>query len=368
VTILPRCPVWRRRAGRVLSRVVTVVVAVCAGVTGFVVAAGTDTRAGTASVAGTAIGPRAAHVRSCVLTPAGVDPCGLWWGAALDATDSHLPAAVTAVQAGTGRRLDLVHTYHRWYDTFPTANELQLARSGHGLLLNWEPVDRHGRPMSWAAIAAGTHDAQITATARRLSATGTLVFLTFSHEPESALHAHGTPADFAAAFRHVHDVMAAAGAHNIRWVFDVMGLATPLWHARYLQMWPGARYVDWVAWDPYNWGTCRHHSSWQSFAQTVTPFYDWLHTAGFGGKPFMLAEYGTVERPGHPTAKADWLTTIPTQLARLPNLRALVYFDVPHPPANCNWQIATSHAAEHAFGVTASSGPFRATRSARLAP
>ena len=345
---------------------VTAAVALAAVVATIVVAAGTVNRAG--PVTGPAVGSPTAQARKCALTRAGADPCGLWWGAALDVTDSDLPAAVAAIQAGTGRRVDLVHTYHRWYETFPTASELRLARSGHGLLLNWEPVDRRGRPMSWAAIAAGRHDAQITATARRLAAAGTLVFLTFSHEPEAELHAHGTPADFAAAFRHVHDVIAAAGARNVRWVWDVMGLPDPVWHARYLQMWPGARYVDWVAWDPYNWGTCRNHSGWRSFTQTVTPFYDWLQTAGFGGKPFMLAEYGTVERPGHPSGKADWLTTIPTQLSRLPNLRALVYFDVPHPPANCNWQIATSHAAEHAFGVTASSGPFRATRSARLAP
>ena len=99
-----------------------------------------------------------------------------------------------------------------------------------------------------------------------------------------------------------------------------------------------------------------------TFTQTVTPFYDWLQTAGFGGKPFMLAEYGTVERPGHPSGKADWLTTIPTQLSRLPNLRALVYFDVPHPPANCDWEIATSHASQHAFGVTASSRPLNFPR------
>src|ERR1700722_403552 len=97
----------------------------------------------------------------CTTTPADAPTCGSWWGEALPTANSSTPAAVQVQEHGSGRRLDIVHTYHRWYDDFPTAAEQALSRSGHLLLINWEPTDQEGRPMSWAAIAAGASDEQI---------------------------------------------------------------------------------------------------------------------------------------------------------------------------------------------------------------
>ena len=61
------------------------------------------------------------------------------------------------------------------------------------------------------------------------------------------------PGDFAAAWRHVHDVVTAAGATNPSWVWSpnipYTG-STPL-----DGLYPGAVYVDAVALDGYNWGT-----------------------------------------------------------------------------------------------------------------
>ncbi len=299
----------------------------------------------------------------CTVTNGGSTDCGVWWGSALQVNDSALPAAVSARETASHRRLDIVHTYHRWDDQFPTPAERAIAATGHELMLNWEPVDRKGTMLSWASIAAGKQDAVIDAAARRL-ATLPEVLVSFSHEPEQDFHAHGTTADFAAAFRHVHDRMQADGLTNISWVWDLQGLSDPVWLARYQQMWPGNAYVDWVAWDPYNWGSCRGRA-WTSFSQTVTPFYNWLEAHGFGDKPFMLAEYGSVENPADPRAKAKWYAAIPAALKQLPNLRALVYFDVPAPPANCNWQITTSPAATSAFYKLAESSPF--ARTAKLA-
>lgn len=297
----------------------------------------------------------------------GVDPptCGIWWGAALDVTDSNLVAQVAAREKATGRRLDIVHSYHRWYDPFPTANERMLAASSHALFLNWEPVDQNNVALSWAAIANGVYDAQIDALATRLKSLGTTVYLSFSHEPELRFAEHGSAVDFVDAFRHVHDRMQSRGASRVSWVWNVMGLSTPVWLQRYQLMWPGSAYVDWVAWDPYNWSTCRD-KPWQSFLQIVQPFYAWLSSHGFGAKPFMLAEYGSIEQVGTPAGKAEWLAGIPQALGELPNLRALVYFDLPAPPANCNWQITTSGAATAAYAALARSTAFAGT--AKLSP
>ena len=296
---------------------------------------------------------------TCGVTTHDVPRCGAWWGAALHSTDSGMPAAVRSNESATGRRLDLVHTYHRWYDVFPTVAETQIARSGHQLMLNWEPVDKVGRPMSWSSIAHGAYDAEIDAEARRLAALPEPVFVSFSHEPELNWGSHGSAADFAAAFRHVVARSRAAGATQVLWVWDLMGLSGSVWSARYQQMYPGDAYVDWIAWDPYNWGTCRDRA-WKSFVQTVQPFYDWLESEGFGDKPFMLAEYGTVEDPSRPSAKADWLTGVVGALQSLPNLKALLYFDLPAPPANCNWEVSTSTLATAGYDALAKAAPFAA--------
>ncbi len=297
---------------------------------------------------------------SCSVTPGGTASCGRWWGMAQNVTNAALPAAVDAQESASGRRLDIVHTYHRWYDVFPTSTERGLANSGRLLFLNWQPTDQNGSAIPWASIANGQHDPEIDALAARLKSLP-VVLLSFSHEPEYNYGTYGSAADFVAAFRHVHDRLAADGAANVRYVWDVEGLTDPVWLARYASLWPGAAYVDWVAWDPYNWASCRAGRTWQSFSQTVSPFYDWLMANGYGDKPFMLGEYGSVEKVGDPGGKASWLTQIPDALKTLPNLRALVYFDVPAPPASCDWQLTTSTAAVNAFDKLAASAPFQRT-------
>jgi beta-mannanase len=227
-------------------------------------------------------------------------------------------------------------------------------------MFNWEPMNASDQPMSWASIARGDDDASITAEAHRLSALPEPVYVSFSHEPELNWGTHGTAADFASAFRHVVEQTRAAGASNVLFVWDLMGLTDPVWAARYKQMWPGDAYVSWVAWDPYNWATCRDRR-WKTFAQTVQPFYAYLEASGFGDKPFMLAEYGTVEDATDPSAKAAWLTGISSALRALPDLKALLYFDLPAPPANCDWLVSSSSAAQTAYDNLARAVPFAAT-------
>jgi hypothetical protein len=312
--------------------------------------------------------PQRVKTASCSVELSLAPSCGAWWGSALNSTNTALPATVAAREAASDRRLDIVHTYHRWYDVFPTAAEQKLSASGHLLFLNWEPVDRAGTAMSWAAIAAGKHDTEIKALGVRLAALKTPVLLSFSHEPEENYQAHGGSASaFVAAFRHVHDLVVAAGGTNVRWVWNTMGLADPVWRARYPSLYPGNAYVDWIAWDPYNWGTCRSRG-WQSFSQIATPFYQYLQASGFGDKPFMLAEYGSVEQsPGTAGgSKAAWLDAVPGALAALPNLKALVYFDLPAPPANCDWQLSTSTGAEAAYRKAATATPFADTAQLKL--
>jgi hypothetical protein len=256
---------------------------------------------------------------------------GRLWGASVGDGGSW-DGAVAAHEAAIGRRLDLAHHYHQWRDGFPTAAERAVAARGTDLFLAWKP------DVPWRQVASGAEDATIDAAAMRVAAHGRRVFLAFHHEPEDQVgSSYGSAADYAAAFRHVVERFRARGVGNVVWVWNVMGAVK--WYGLYTGgLYPGDDVVDWIAWDPYNWGACRGEA-WASFWAVVRPFYDWLGAHGHGDKPFMLGEYGSVDDPAQPGRKATWFNRQVAQLANFPNLRALVYFDRNQ---DCDWRVGSA--------------------------
>jgi Glycosyl hydrolase family 26 len=233
-----------------------------------------------------------------------------------------------------GRRFDIVHFYHQWTQPFPTAEERDLASGGRVLLLNWKPPGGSG---SWASVAAGGQDAQITATANRLKSFGRKLFLAFHHEPEDNVGEYGSASDYARAYRHIHDVFERVGASNVIWVWNVMGFMG--WQHLFDQLYPGDQYVDWIAYDPYNWYGCRAGAKPQTFAEITKPFYDWS-AARHPSKPLMLGEFGLREQPAGAMSKAEWfrdaVATLKTSRTRI---KAVVYFNNLHA---CDWRITSS--------------------------
>ena len=194
-------------------------------------------------------------------------------------------------------------------------------------------------------MASGSQDAQITATANRLKAFGRKLFLAFHHEPENDVGAAGQPADYARAFRHVHDVFERVGAGNVIFVWNMMGFVGG-YGGTYAALYPGDRYVDWIAYDPYNWYGCKPGAKGRSFAQITKPFYDWtaVHAPG---KPLMLAEYGLREQGAGMPSRADWFRDELVQLKTTrTRLKALVYFNNLH---TCDWRITSSSASVAAY-------------------
>lgn len=352
------------------------VVAAIAGVVAVLVAVdGTSHRRGSAPATGAAASSAASPrhgstttssrgpIRApapCALLADLAPTCGAWWGMALDTPDQELYQAVTAAEAATSRRLDIVHVYHRWADSFPTATEREVGAGDRLLFINWQPTSPSGRPISWAAIAKGSYDGVINAEAARLRSYGRPLLLSFSHEPDHNWGRYGTAAQFVAAYRYVHNLLQADGVTNVRWVWTVQGIANATWEARYRQLWPGAGYVDWVAWDPYNFGACMARP-WRSFAATIGPFYQWLSSPPFSGLPLMLGEYGSVAGKGAAQSKAVWYQGESTVLGSFPRLKALVYFDYPSPPATCDWRPETSPGGQASFRKLAADAPFAAT-------
>ena len=82
-----------------------------------------------------------------------------------------------------------------------------------------------GNPAAgWSAIANGSQDATIVAHADAIKSFGHPMYLAFHHEPENDLDTYGTPAEYAAAFRHVVDVFRARGVTNVAYVWNMIGL------------------------------------------------------------------------------------------------------------------------------------------------
>ena len=80
-----------------------------------------------------------------------------------------------------------------------------------------------GRGTTAAAIASGTEDANIARVADAVKALGSRVLVRFAYEmdqPTSGPRYLGSPAQFIAAWRHVHDVFQARGVTNARFVWS----------------------------------------------------------------------------------------------------------------------------------------------------
>lgn len=264
-----------------------------------------------------------------------VPSCGAWWGmySRTDPATWDHGRAITDVEEQVGRRFDIVHRYHDFSDAgsngaFPDAYQQRQMREGRLMFFAWESrVFSSGTVLTWRDVYSGRYDATIDAVAGRIRATGVPVFLGFDHEPEDE-PAKGSDADFVRAWRHVHDRFAAAGADNAVWVWTVMGWSGH--YHRYADLYPGDRYVDWVAWDPYNFHACTGNPIWKSPSDTIGPFYRWLDEQGIGaGKPRMLAEFGTNFDVGDPSAKRRWFEQFPAALRAHPEIKAAIYFNSP---------------------------------------
>ena len=258
-------------------------------------------------------------------------------------------SSVASFEATIKRRLDIVHQYHAWNETWPSSTEYSWAAGGRIIFGNISARTKSSGVYTWSSIAAGSHDADIHAMASRIRAFGRSLFVSFDQEPESRLGGAGfSGADYINASRRLHNIFAADGVHNVVWVWNVAGSTSSSDLADYKSLYPGDAYVDWVAWDPYNWNVCIHPYGWRSFDQTVAGFYNWLAgghlSAGSAGKPYMLAEYGSVE--GASGAKGTWFRGEGSTLPSRPRIKAVVYFNE---NKDCNWPITTSSSSMAGF-------------------
>jgi beta-mannanase len=225
------------------------------------------------------------------------------------------PTAYARVDAALGRRGDVIHWFASWnegwdYDGGLVAQALQ---SGRTPMITWEAWDRPLR-----GIAGGLYDSYLDTWARGLAATApSVVYLRLFHEFNDPLDTStgsgypwgvggGTqnqPADLVAAWRHIHDRFAAAGATNVRfiWCPDGVNLDVSLLRAAY----PGDNYVDLAGWDAYGYDTAAAYTALSQVSE----------------RAFVLAEVGSTD--------PSWVRDLTTKLrsGRYSKIRAVIWFD-----------------------------------------
>ncbi|MBV9293315.1 MAG: hypothetical protein JO222_12760, partial [Frankiales bacterium] len=196
---------------------------------------------------------------------------------------------------------------------------------------NWKPAS------TWSDATGGnaTINSQIDAMANSFKRLGsTKIFLTIFHEPENDVTSgasgcttykgtSGTPADYRAMWRNVHDRFAALGVTNVVWVMNYMGWKS--WNCMVDDLWPGNDLVDWIMWDPYG-------DNNNDFAASVSPFYNFLSANSdadhdYLSKPWGLGEFGTIATS--PATQHAYYGGIKSALdsGTFPRLKLLSVFD-----------------------------------------
>lgn len=286
------------------------------------------------------------HGHACFVNPILVNSCGPWLGAW---ANNYTAAPVVPPDGGEGlksqilyhesrigRQLSIVHSYHPPAETAISADEgYFIDRPGTYLLINWRPTD----PWINAAGGDNTGNAQIDAMATSIKKVAPhKVFLVIQAEPERSVSANnpgltcalrpgatsGSEADYVAMWHNVRARFDRLHVRNVVWVMDYEGYSKfdpCMTNALY----PGDRYVDWVAWDPYDPGT-----GWVAatnyFYNTLVSLTDRKHR--YTSKPWMLAEFGVEGKAGQPHAYqyyADAKAALDSNT--YPRLHAYVVFD-----------------------------------------
>lgn len=267
-------------------------------------------------------------------------------------------AELDEVGSLTGEAPSVILSYKDFNQAPPLA-ELDAARNrGAVTLLTWEPwawgggIDQPA--FALGRIAAGDFDPYLRQWGTALASWGHPVMLRFGHEMNGnwypwAEGVNGNVAgDYAAAWRHVHDVVVGTGAANVTWVWNPN---VPYPGSAALDgLYPGAGYVDAVALDGYNWGTSTAGNSWTSPADLFSPGLSELRRMA-AGKPILIAETSSAEQGG---SKADWNGALISYLTAQPDITAVVWFNF---NKETDWRINSSTSSASALAAALAARP-----------
>jgi plastocyanin len=283
-----------------------------------------------------------------VVNPPGLPQTGALFGAYISVdcvwTGCTRQEAQINVEDQAMRQMALDRQFYLWDENWPTTDDVWSAQAGRTLILSWDPLHGNGTPLQWSDISAGVFDSAIDAQAEKIKAFPYPFYFVFHHEPANAPPAggsFGTPDQFIAAWRHVHDRFVADGVTNVSYMLVLF--ASTYKNGKGDLYYPGDRYTDILSADGYNWYQCG--GPWESFQSVFAPYYS------FGlahRKPMIVAEWGTGEDPADPNRKAQWFTDALATAKSWPELKGIAYYDSGRNPLCLRW-INTSPESQTAF-------------------
>jgi mannan endo-1,4-beta-mannosidase len=225
--------------------------------------------------------PSAPSVPKNTLSAAALtDPDGKFFGVEADGSPDSL-APVQEVAASVGRDPNLLGQYVEWGSAFDAPAAARATGYGALYYMAWEPFST-----TVESIADGGSDNYLTKFARAVRAFRGPVAISFGHEMNGNWYpwgnSHATPAQFVAAWRHIHNVFAAAGATNVIWVWNP-NIVNPMPNVELAPYWPGSAYVDWVGITGY-FATTGPDTFAGVYGPTIT------EVRQFTSKPIIIAE------------------------------------------------------------------------------
>ncbi|MEV6208793.1 glycosyl hydrolase [Kitasatospora sp. NPDC051914] len=250
-------------------------------------------------------------------------------------------APVKAFAAKAGKAPDLREYYLLWGAAFDPAGNAALWANGQLPLVSWVPGDTR-----LTEIADGSQDEYLSDFAGKVAQYGGPLALALAPEMNSGWNSWGaeraTPADFVAAWKHVHDLFKARGVTNVLWVWaphvsDQHSSVAPR------PYYPGDDYVDWV-------GVVGYYGpeDGSAYSGLFAPMVK--NVRGFTEKPLLISETGVAEGP----QKVQQVDDLFRGAAGTQGLIGLVWFDLqktwPGSKYRTDWRIDSSSPAAAAVG------------------
>lgn len=265
-------------------------------------------------------------------------------GRALGVVDDKTPWQYGIVDSFTkdaGRAPGIREYYSSWSDDFDAEGNAFLWQHGQLPMMALVPSD-----VALADIAKGGEDAYIRRLAGQIADYDGPLAISFAGEMNGPWNSwgpeHTRPADFVAAWKHVHEVFAAQHVTNVLWVWTphVVDSGTP---AELRPYYPGDAYVDWVGLIGY-YGPIDG----AAFSSLFTPSLRQI--AAFSHKPVLIAETGVAESGRKQAHIRDLFRG-----AAKAGVIGLVWYDQrknwPGSKQLMDWRISTSMGALAAFKV-----------------
>lgn len=257
-------------------------------------------------------------------------------------------------------KIDIVSIFQAWgsqYADFNTSQIKRIQQAGKIPLITWEPwaMPKKGVPPEiqpeyrLKSILSGKFDVYLESWATEISQLKERLLLRPMHEMNGDWYpwcgtVNGNKAgDYVEAWKYIYEFLGSRVPVDIvQWVWSPYSSSYPDKDENAMaNYFPGDDYVDWVALDGYNWGSCQSGSSWQSFSEIFMPAYN--EAIRLSNKPVLIGETACSEKGGN---KAAWISDAFKMTQGLSRIKGIVWFNT---EKECDWQIDSTQAALDSF-------------------